>query len=312
MSAIQFSEADQLLDLRYDFAFKAVFTRNSVESKKALSDLISDLIGRTVSVETITANEPPVDNINDRQMRFDISCVAESGELVNIEMSLDPGSFVPERLEYHESRLFIRQDIHGKDKNYSDLKEAYQITIFSMGKFFSDEDLIHTFEYYDPVHGVSLNGKTRIVILELDKAKRIIEKPVCEMSGYESWAAYLKYLTDLGKRGKINEIIREKEGIAMASEALVQITDSDREYFRKLSREKYILDKRMEKHQEQRRLAKAKEEAMAEGRTQGLAEGMEKGIEKGIEKGRLEAEQNIINLLKSGKSPEEIIKLIER
>ena len=33
---------------------------------------------------------------------------------------------------------------------------------------------------------------------------------------------------------------------------------------------------------------------------------------KGIEKGTAEGEQNIINLLKSGKSPEEIIKLAEK
>ena len=86
----------------------------------------------------------------------------------------------------------------------------------------------------------------------------------------------------------------------MASEALVQITDSDREYFRKLSREKYILDMRAKKHYEERRLAEAMEKGMAE------------GLEKGRVEGRLESEQHIINLLKSGKSPEEIIKLMEK
>ena len=101
-------------------------------------------------------------------------------------MSLDSGSFVPERFEYHEAKLFIRQDIQGKDKDYSGLKEAYQITILSMDRFFPDEELIHSFQYYDPVNGVSLNGKTRIVILELAKACRAIEKPVCEMLGYEA------------------------------------------------------------------------------------------------------------------------------
>ena len=43
----------------------------------------------------------------------------------------------------------------------------------------------------------------------------------------------------------------------MASEALVQITDSDREYFRQLSEEKYILDMRAKKHSEERKLAEA-------------------------------------------------------
>ena len=43
-----------------------------------------------------------------------------------------------------------------------------------------------------------------------------------------------------------------------------------------------------------------------------MAEGMEKGMAEGIEKGRAEGEQNIINMLKSGKSAEEIIKLAEK
>ena len=145
---------------------------------------------------------------------------------------------MPERFEYHMAKLFIRQDIHGKDKSYSDLKEAYQITLLSNDRFFPDGELIHTFEYYDPAHGVALKGKTRIVILELVKAWQVIEKPVGEMSGYEAWAAFFRYLTDIEKRAKINEIVKAKEGIAMASEALVTITDSDREYFRQLSEEK--------------------------------------------------------------------------
>jgi hypothetical protein len=48
MNIIQFSEDEDLLDLRYDHVFKAVFARNSQASKFALSDLISALIGGQV------------------------------------------------------------------------------------------------------------------------------------------------------------------------------------------------------------------------------------------------------------------------
>ena len=37
----------------------------------------------------------------------------------------------------------------------------------------------------------------------------------------------------------------------------------------------------------------------------------ERAMERGLERGKREAEQNIINLLKSGKSAEEIIQLME-
>ncbi|MCL2154775.1 MAG: Rpn family recombination-promoting nuclease/putative transposase [Leptospirales bacterium] len=45
-----------------------------------------------------------------------------------------------------------------------------------------------------------------------------------------------------------------------------------------------------------------------EGKKDGIEEGIEKGIEEGIQKGRQEGKLEIIDLLKSGKSPEEILK----
>jgi predicted transposase/invertase (TIGR01784 family) len=274
MSIIQFSEAEELLDLRYDHVFKAVFARNSKASRIALSDLISALIGRIVSVETITANEPPVEWAGDRRMRFDISCTAQTGELINIEMSFDPGSFVPERFEFHEAKLFIGQDIIGNNEGYSKLKEAYQITILSDDRFFPDDALIHTFQYYDPDNRVSLNGKTRIIIMELVKAGRVIEKPVSEMSEYEAWAAFFRYLTEKEKRGKINEIVKAKEGIAMASEALGTISPELREYFFRISEEKYYLDtleKRLQAERREKETRQKEMEAMARGMAEGMA-----------------------------------------
>jgi len=82
MGKIQFDENDDLVDIRYDNVFKAVFTRNTPASRGALSRLVSALIDREVSVTDIYANEPPVDNLHDRQIRFDINCRAENGELI--------------------------------------------------------------------------------------------------------------------------------------------------------------------------------------------------------------------------------------
>jgi len=64
-------------------------------------------------VLTLTTNEPAVENVCDRQMRFDINCIAEDGELVNVDMSLNPKKFEPVRLEYHAAKLFAGQGIMG-------------------------------------------------------------------------------------------------------------------------------------------------------------------------------------------------------
>jgi len=264
--------------------FKAVFTKNTPASQGALSKLISALIGQEVSIVAIAANEPPIEDIRDRQIRFDINCRAENGELINVEMSLNPDPFEPVRLEFHAGKLFTGQNIRGAGKTYEDLKKSYQIAILAKEFFFDDEAVIHNFEYYDAEHGISLNGRSRIITMELSKLDKLEEKPVEEMTGAEHWAVFFRYLTDKAKRGKINEIIECEEGIAMASEVLMTISRDEAERARLMSELKYELDT-------QSKITYATRQGKLEG--------------------KLEGEQNIINLLKSGKSPEEIIKNYE-
>jgi hypothetical protein len=102
LAKIYFTESDDLLDIRKDNVFKAVFTKDMPESRAALGKLVSALIGREVTINAIYANEPPIDNLNDRQIRFDIFCKAEDGELVNVEMCLNPN---PQRTRRPKGRL---------------------------------------------------------------------------------------------------------------------------------------------------------------------------------------------------------------
>jgi hypothetical protein len=53
--------------------------------------------------------------------------------------------------------------------------------------------------------------------VELSKAEGSLEKPAGEMTATEQWAVYFRYLTDRSKRAKINEVIANEEGIAMAA-----------------------------------------------------------------------------------------------
>ena len=113
MSNIQLNEDDDPIDIRYDNVFKAVFTKDIPASRTALSKLISALIDHEISVMDISANEPPVDSLHDRQIRFDINCRAKNGEFVNVEMSLNPDPSEPMRLEFYAGKLFTDQDIRG-------------------------------------------------------------------------------------------------------------------------------------------------------------------------------------------------------
>jgi predicted transposase/invertase (TIGR01784 family) len=237
-----FGDGQRILDIRYDEVFKAVFTRNTAESRGALSGLVSALIRRNVTVENIVANEPAADYLGGKKIRYDIACKSKDGEPIDVEMSFHPKNDELNRLEYFASRLFVGQDISGVEKSYCDLKETYQIAILAQRQFFPDNELTHTFLYYDPKARVSLDGKIRIITLELEKSAMYIDKPVEEMNGAEVWAAYFQYLTNEAKREIINEIIDREEGIAMATNALCQITDNFEEYARLTSLLKGKLD----------------------------------------------------------------------
>jgi len=219
-----FREGKKIMDIRSDQVFKAVFTKNTYESRGALTRLISALIGRAVEVENIVANEPATGFLGQKKIRYDISCMSKNGEPIDVEMSFHPIDDELKRIEYFVSRLFVGQDIEGIDKTYSDLKETYQISILAQKPFFPDKNLTHTFLYYDPLTNVSLDGKIRIITLELEKADAFINKPTEEMTKTELWAAYLQYLTDGAKREKIDEIIDNEEGIAMATNTLCQVS----------------------------------------------------------------------------------------
>ena len=278
---IRFADSDDLIDICMDNVFKAVFTRGIPASQTALSRLVSAIIGRDVQIINILTNEPPVDDLRDRQIRFDIHCRSADGELVNVEMSLNPNRFEPVRLEFHAGKLFTGQDIRGAEKSFSDLQRAYQIAILVKERFFPDGDFFHGFEYYDPARRISLDGRTRIFTLELSKLDNVAQKPAGEMSVQELWAVYFRYLTDSSMREKINEIVAREEGIAMASEVLLNISRDEVERARLMSEYKYQLDI-------QSKLVDAKREGRNEGEKRGRNE--------------------IIDLLKSGKSPEEVIR----
>ena len=237
-----FDDTEDLLNICWDNVFKAVFARDTHPSRKALSRLVSAVIGRELEALEITANEPPPDSLRHRQIRFDINCKTGDGEQVNVEMCLNPDEFEPMRLEYYAARLFGAQDIKGEGRTYRDLKPTYQIAILVNRTFFPDDDFFHRFEYHDPDRQISLGGLTRIHTLELGKLDKVSKKPVGDMSNQELWAVFFRYLNDPGMRAKINQIAKREEGIEMAGTVLLGISRNEAERARLESEYKAEVD----------------------------------------------------------------------
>ena len=75
----------------------------------------------------------------------------------------------------------------------------------------------------------------------------------------------MEYLTDKGKHDKINEIVEQEEGIAMASQVLITVSKDERERALLESEYKYHVDL-------QSKLVTAKREGISEGITKGKRE----------------------------------------
>jgi predicted transposase/invertase (TIGR01784 family) len=232
---------DRLIDLRYDKIFKAVFTQNTPASRKALTSLLEASLQCRLDIVTVVANEPAAQSETDRQIRYDIACTFNDGELVNVEMTLWPKGTEPLRIEYFLCRLFASQDIRGRE--FSQLKRSYQVSILG-DNLYKDNHAVHSFEYYDREQKTALGGRTAALTLELRKLEHLVEKPLEETSGQERWGLFLRYAAEPERLSLVNRLLELEEGIAMAGEAILGLPKSQVEEMRRISRDKYIMDQR--------------------------------------------------------------------
>lgn len=93
------------------------------------------------------------------------------------------------------------------------------------------------------------------------------------LSGAEKWALFFRYLRDKERRGLVNELLKEEEGIAMAGEVLLSISRDEAEWARLESELKYELD-------QQSFMTEARRKGRAEGKAEGKAEGMAEAAQK--------------------------------
>jgi hypothetical protein len=268
-------------------------------------------------VTNITANEPPINSLRDRQIRFDINCIMTNGELCNVEMTLSPSTFEPYRLEYYAGELHTSQEIRGTDKSWGDLKPSYQISFLMENIRFDnigfdsiglkntgsqEAVFIHYFEYYDPKNNVSLGGQSRIITVELAKLDKIAEKPVPEMTCQERWGVFFRFLTDLTKRHIINEILKDEEGIAMAGAVLQTISRNQEERLRLITEHKNFMDW-------QSGMVEATRKGIAIGEERGIVIGEERGIVIGEERA---TERERANTLAVQNQLDEALRELER
>ena len=236
-----------ILPAKDDQIFKSLLTRSEPESKIVLMDLIGSIIGRKVTDVVIKNNEPATMDITQKQERLDINCEIDSKEIINIEMQASNTKEFPKsdhknvknKSVYYGCDLFSSQSIKGK--TYADLVKTYQITFIAYTIFpditgYRNDFMLRT------VNGDILTDELSIIFIELSKLKEVLKKPVEEMTSLEMWSIFFECADNPIYRNVVNEIIRIKEEIQMASTLLQSISQDDYERARFLSKRKFEND----------------------------------------------------------------------
>jgi hypothetical protein len=238
---------DRLFDLRDDWVFKAVFAKETPESRAACKDLLETFLKKKIDQVEMSLNEPPGNSERDRQIRYDFACTFCDGEKANVEMTMFPATTEPWRMEYYLDRLHLMQDIKGSDKDFSDLKRTYHIS-FLGNSVYKDAHPFHYFRFYDKEHGTDMGGLTSIHTIELEKVAELADRPLDKLEPAEYWGLFLRFSHEREKQDYIARLLDQEEGIAMAAQVINGFTASELEQFREMSHEKYVLDMRQREH----------------------------------------------------------------
>jgi len=272
-----------LLNPCADPIFKILFTNESKESNIALTDFLTDIIGKKVSNVVLQPNELSGESATDKQSEFDINCKIE-GKIVNIEMQgLNKDNHFGKRAEYHVAHLFNHYVTKGTEWITS--PQAFQISVLN---FIFDDKENDCISYYSMKNqnGNPLAGMLNVVFLELPKIEELPDD-LSLLTPVQMWGKFFLYASNPEKKDFITKLAEINRGIKMAVTVLKNISQDEINWYHETRYWMHVSD----------------EKTM-------IYEAKRKGIDEGKKEGRSLALIEITqNALKAGLSTEQISKI---
>jgi len=225
----------ELLDPRFDWCFKRIFTASEEQSKIALIDFLNSILfdGKDIIKDlTVLNNEMPVESYQQKKARFDIRVIFQNGEQALVEMELKAKDNFFKRSLHNISRMYSSQEISGK--NFNSLKKCYMVGVMGQNLLGDDCDYINELTFKDKKGREYKDlSDMQIVYIELEKTAEFLEKPPEELTNAECWGIFLNYASYDDKREVLEKIAKKQRGIGMAVDVLNYISKD------KLERMKY-------------------------------------------------------------------------
>ena len=228
-----------------DHIFKTTVTHP--DAKIALMDIISGAIEKNVVDVIIRNNELPVLNDNEKNLRMDVNCTIDDGSQINIEMY---GSHVSESDNQHTNlinkTLYYVTSLHSSQKSkglkYRDLTKTYQIA-FCNYTVYPHKDRYITRGSFREDDGTQISDQVNIIIVELSKLEKLLNIPVQELTSLDAWSLFFRYAAEPKHRKLLNQIISEREAIAVATNVLLDISQDEDQRASYLTRRKNETDR---------------------------------------------------------------------
>ena len=165
------------------------------------------------------------------------------------------------------------------------------------------------------LHRVQKAKHIQAIFIELSKIGALLKKSVDKMTSLEMWSLFLQYAGVPKYRDKVNEVIKAKEVMSVATELLTSISQDEKERAIFRSRRMYQTD--LESNiltAERREIAIGEERGFAIGKKRGFADGIamgDKKLEERINKMAMDMKESNIPISEISKItglPIEIIK----
>lgn len=292
-----------LLSLQTDLVFKAVFGRDTKESKTALIDLLNTILNRhnQDAIQSITHKNPFMlqEHMDAKESILDIKAETNTGELIDIEMQMNYTNLYRSRSLYYWARLHSEQ--LSKGESYSNAQKSICINLISEKGFPESERNHLRFSVLEQNEFFYLSHDLEIHYIQLPLFDDTID--VTLMDRMTEWMTLLKDIHLSDKQSIIKKIVSKKGVMQLAYDEYSKVTSDE------------ILKEQLEARQKFKwDMEAAKDYAVEEGTREGIKQGLEKGLAQGAKKKALEIakllkEQNVSNdiiIASTGLSKEDV------
>jgi predicted transposase/invertase (TIGR01784 family) len=208
---------------------------------------------------------------------LDVKVQTKTGKVIDIEIQVNPVKSIGKRLSFYKSKLIVEQIAKGDD--YAIIQKVICFCITDYGLFPEVKDYLNRFRFY--------NGKNGLCFEDIPEEVYTLELPKvpAQSDGAPGWE-WTKFLR--AKRREEFEMVAAKNPeIRKAVNTLYELSADEKVRAEYEVHMKAVRDR-------------------AWFRNDGYQEGIEKGMQKGVQDGAKKA----LELIKSGKTPEEAMKIL--